>query len=579
MRKFSGDLRKYKRWADAYKNDYRIWRKGEPRPDYREVFIDRINTLNNVKRDPSLVPYILEYYKNNPVAFILDWCVTYDPRNISPIPKTMPFCVFPRQIDMLQFIYESVENQTSGLWEKSRDYGATWIACAASVHMWLFEPGTAIGFGSRKADLVDQLGDPKTIFAKIRQIIDNLPAFMLPKDLNHKLHLTYMKCINPENGSTIVGEGGDNVGRGGRTSLYFLDEAAHVERPELIEASLGDNTNVRIDISSVNGIGNPFYRRRMNGKEWEPGEQMVKNRANILVLDWMDHPDKDQEWYENRKQKAQDEGLAHIFAQEVDRDYAASVEGVLIPAKWVRSVYQHYDELCEMVPKSGRIVGGQDAADGGDDSSALVMAHGVHVELAETDNRGADDAAPALLTLARMMGVQDYYYESTGVGTGVRVAAKMMNMTAQAWTPNAKVVNPHEDMIAGTQIGEEGRRTNKDYFSNYKAQSSWALRLRFKRVYDYFNEGKPFDPDEIIIINPKMKNAEQLERELSQPTYSTNGAGKITIDKKPNGTKSPNLFDALVICMSPKSKVLEEEGLSGVGISAIDTPDYGDSFF
>lgn len=579
MRKFSGDLRKYKRWADAYKNDYRIWRKGEPRPDYREVFVDRINTLNNVKRDPSLVPYILEYYKNNPVAFILDWCVTYDPRNISPIPKTMPFCVFPRQIDMLQFIYESVENQTSGLWEKSRDYGATWIACAASVHMWLFEPGTAIGFGSRKADLVDQLGDPKTIFAKIRQIIDNLPAFMLPKDLNHKLHLTYMKCINPENGSTIVGEGGDNVGRGGRTSLYFLDEAAHVERPELIEASLGDNTNVRIDISSVNGIGNPFYRRRMNGKEWEPGEQMVKNRANILVLDWMDHPDKDQEWYENRKQKAQDEGLAHIFAQEVDRDYAASVEGVLIPAKWVRCVYQHYDELCEIVSKSGRIVGGQDAADGGDDSSALVMAHGVHVELAETDNRGADDAAPALLTLARMMGVQDYYYESTGVGTGVRVAAKMMNMVAQAWTPNAKVVNPHEDMIAGTRIGEEGRRTNKDYFSNYKAQSSWALRLRFKRVYDYFNEGKPFDPDEIIIINPKMKNAEQLERELSQPTYSTNGAGKITIDKKPNGTKSPNLFDALVICMSPKSKVLEEEGLSGVGISAIDTPDYGDSFF
>lgn len=579
MRKFSGDLRKYKRWADAYKNDYRIWRKGEPRPDYREVFVDRINTLNNIKRDPSLVPYILEYYKNNPVAFILDWCVTYDPRNISPIPKTMPFCVFPRQIDMLQFIYESVEHQTSGLWEKSRDYGATWIACAASVHMWLFEPGTAIGFGSRKADLVDQIGDPKTIFAKIRQIIDNLPAFMLPKDLNPKFHMTYMKCINPENGSTIVGEGGDNVGRGGRTSLYFLDEAAHVERPELIEASLGDNTNVRIDISSVNGIGNPFYRRRMNGKEWEPGEQMVKNRANILVLDWMDHPDKDQEWYENRKQKAQDEGLAHIFAQEVDRDYAASVEGVLIPAKWVRCVYQHYDELCEMVYKSGRIVGGQDAADGGDDSSALVMAHGVYVELAETDNRGADDAAPALLTLARMMGVQDYYYESTGVGTGVRVAAKMMNMTAQAWTPNGKVVNPHEDMIAGTQIGEEGRRTNKDYFSNYKAQSSWALRLRFKRVYDYFNEGKPFDPDEIIIINPKMKNAEQLERELSQPTYSTNGAGKITIDKKPNGTKSPNLFDALVICMSPKSKVLEEEGLSGVGISAIDTPDYGDSFF
>ena len=46
--------------------------------------------------------------------------------------------------------------------------------------MWIFEPGTAVGFGSRNADLVDQLGDPKTIFAKIRQIIENLPEFLKP---------------------------------------------------------------------------------------------------------------------------------------------------------------------------------------------------------------------------------------------------------------------------------------------------------------------------------------------------------------------------------------------------------------
>ena len=574
-----GDIRSFERWADAYENDFRIWRKGEPRPDYRDVIIDRINTLNNIRTDDSLIPYLKAYYESNPVAFILDWCITYDPRNIPPVPKTMPFCVFPRQIDMVQFIYESVDNQTSGLWEKSRDYGATWIACAVSVHMWLFEPGTAIGFGSRKAELVDQLGDPKTIFAKIRQIIENLPDFLLPDGLTPKLHLTYMRCINPENGSTIIGEGGDNVGRGGRTSVYFLDEAAHVERPELIEASLGDNTNVRIDISSVNGIGNPFYRRRMNGKEWTPGDKMTKAKANILVLDWRDHPDKDQEWYDNRKKRSEEEGLSHVFAQEVDRDYAASVKGVLIPAKWVRCVFDHYEELCEMVPKSGKKIAGQDAADGGSDSSALVISHGVHVELATTDSRGADEAAPALISMAMMSGVEDYYYESTGVGAGVRVATKMMNVKSFAWTPNASVVNPYEDMIGGTQIGEEGRKSNRDYFRDYKAQSSWALRMRFKRVYDFYNEGKQFDADEIIIINPKMLNADQLERELSQPTYSTNGAGKIVIDKKPNGTKSPNLFDALVICMSPKQKLVAEETLDGVGISGIDTPDYGDSFF
>lgn len=579
MKKFTGDVRNFKRWADAYKNDYRIWRKGEPRPDYREVFIDRISMINNIREDASLIPYMRAYYAVNPVAFILDWCVTYDPRNESPIPKIMPFCVFPRQIDMVQFLYQAMDQQVGGLWEKSRDYGATWVACAVSVHLWLFKDGSSVGWGSRKEQYVDKLGDPDSIFEKIRMIINNLPEFLLPSGFSAKQHLTYMKCLNPENGSTITGEAGDNIGRGGRKGIYFKDESAHYARPELIEASLGNNTNVQIDISSVNGIGNIFYRRRMAGKEWSPGDEMVKRRSNILVLDWRDNPGKTQEWYDDEKAKKESEGLAHVFAQEVDRDYAASVQGVLIPAKWVRCVFDHYEELCEMVPMTGRRVAGQDAADGGSDSSALVMAHGVHVTLATTDNRGADEAAPALLSTAVMMGVDDYYYESTGVGSGVRVAAKLMDIPAKAWVPNAKVVNPFEDMISGTQIGEEGRRTNRDNFADYKAQSSWALRMRFKRVYDYFNEGTMFDPDEIIIINPEMLNADQIERELSQPTYGTNGAGKITINKKPNGTKSPNLFDSLVICMAPKQRTIDEESVSGVGVSAVDTPNYGDSFF
>jgi hypothetical protein len=60
--------------------------------------------------------------------------------------------------------------------------------------------------------------------------------------------------------STATGEAGDNIGRGGRTLGYFKDESAHYEHRDLIEAALGDNTNVQIDISSVNGLGNVFHR-------------------------------------------------------------------------------------------------------------------------------------------------------------------------------------------------------------------------------------------------------------------------------------------------------------------------------
>ena len=42
--------------------------------------------------------------------------------------------------------------------------------------------------------------------------------------------------------------------------------------------------------------------------------------------------------------------------------------------------------------------------------------------------------------------------------------------------------------------------------------------------------------------------------ELSQPTYSINSAGKIIIDKTPDGTKSPNLADAVMMRFAPMKK-------------------------
>lgn len=587
MIKFTGNIHKYPRWRDAYAEDERIWRKGEQRPDYRQCYLDRINLLNRMRTDRTIVPILKKYYETNPVAFILDWAFTYDPRNVgTEYPPNMPFCLFERQIDMIQFVYEALEDKEKGLWEKSRDYGATWVACGLSVWAWLYRPGSSVGWGSRKETLVDKLGDPDSIFEKIRQIIRALPPELRPVEYREKDHLTFMKCINPENGSTITGEAGDNIGRGGRKSIYFLDEAAHVDRPELIEASLSANTNVRIDISSVNGVGNVFYRNRKAGLEWEPGKKIPRGKLRVMVLDWRDHPAKNDEWYEREKKSFAEKGLQYIFAQEVDRDYAAAVQGVLIKADWVRAAFDAFRDVewrkaNGLLTPHGKRVAGQDAADGGEDASALAIMHGVFITYLQLDHRSAELAAPGMLLNANVQQCDEYWYESIGVGTGVKVAAHNMKstlrFTAKPWVPNAKVVDPLGDIIAGTKPGDKDRKCNRDYFRDYKAQSSWALRMRFKRIYEWYREGKPQDPDEIILIDPEMENAQRLEAELSQPTYSSNGAGKIVIDKAPNGTKSPNLFDAVVIASSPKRVMVEEEGFTG-NVNPIGTPEYGSIF-
>ncbi|EAS6352220.1 TerL protein, partial [Salmonella enterica] len=60
-----------------------------------------------------------------------------------------------------------------------------------------------------------------------------------------------------------------------------------------------------------------------------------------------------------------------------------------------------------------------------------------------------------------------------------------------------------------------------------------------------------YDPDQIISINGSMKNKDRLVTELSQPTWSRNTVGKILVDKQPDGTKSPNLADSVMIAYAP----------------------------
>ena len=289
-------------------------------PDYKAVYRWRTRMLRELTADPGKLASARAYYATRPAAFIMDWLDTYDPRkspnNANPQlrgEKWMPFVFFKRQEDVIGFFESCSHSQESGLVEKCRDFGLTWLACGYSVWRWLFIKNDAIGWGSRKESLVDKPGDPDSIFEKIRLMLKRMPKIWMPAGFSWGRHSTFMKLLNPENGAIIAGEAGDNIGRGGRRSCYFLDEAAHLERAEKVEAALGDNTNVRIDISSVNGVGNVFHRRRENGVVWTPDSNIEPGYIRVFIADWRDHPLKTQEWYDKRKARYEREGMAHIM--------------------------------------------------------------------------------------------------------------------------------------------------------------------------------------------------------------------------------------------------------------------------
>ena len=108
-------------------------------------------------------------------------------------------------------------------------------------------------------------------------------------------------------------------------------------------------------------------------------------KTDVFIFDWRDDPRKDQAWYD--KQCRQFDPVT--VAQEIDRDYSASVHGIVIPGAWVRAAIDARDKL--QLPPSGQRGLALDVADEGTDKNALVGTHGFNIEfIDEWSGKGSD---------------------------------------------------------------------------------------------------------------------------------------------------------------------------------------------
>lgn len=490
--------------------------------------------------------------KTDPAHWFNHWVWTYDPRGMPfGLPANIPFVLRPKQVELVDWLIERENTQTHGLIEKSRDEGMSYVVLGFYLHRWLFVEGFAGGVGSRKEELVDKKGDPKTLLHKFRDMFSKLPDWMKPKGFVEKVHDNYMRIINPDNGATVTGEAGDNIGRGGRTTMYFLDEWAFVDRQEAVDAAISQNTNVHIKGSTPNGIGDRFHQDRFSG------------RYAVFTMPWRVNPDKNWQvelrgkliypWYE--KQLATLDEV--VLAQEVDINYAASVEGVLIPSTWVQMAIDAHKKLG--IEPTGKRISGLDVADEGKDKNSIADRHGVVLQYLDTWSGKGDDifgTTQKAMDHCQEKAIDTLFYDADGLGAGVRGDARVINeknrelgqreITVEPFRGSGSVHNPDDEMVE--------KRKNKDFFANLKAQSWWWLRLRFQETFRAL-EGRDYDPDFIISLSSEHIDAKELAlltTELSQPTYTKNGSGKILVNKQPDGASSPNRADSVMICFNPQ---------------------------
>ncbi len=228
---------------------------------------------------------VIRYSAQDCIWWITNFTYTHDPRDLSS--PYVRFKLFDRQKELIHWLQDRLVKKEPGCIEKSRDTGVSWVFCAFMLWLWMFKPGFAGGLGSRKLEYVDQKGDPKTLFEKFRIIMDNLPSWLIPPGFDKKKHDLEAKLVNPWTRGTIIGEGGDNIGQGGRTTMFGVDEYNLLEHPELADGGLSDNTHCPIYIGTPNGLVGIYTKRTI----WP-----------LFTLHWVDDPRKNH-WAERNKHR------------------------------------------------------------------------------------------------------------------------------------------------------------------------------------------------------------------------------------------------------------------------------------
>lgn len=535
-------------------------------PDFDAIFRRRMDALIRLREDPkataSIVTDMKAVYREYPAQMIVDWGVTVDPRNLEVgLPAIMPFILFDRQVEFIDEVLGQWRARKDLQVEKSRDMGISWCAVGLSSVLCLLFDDMAIGFGSRKAELVDKLGDPKSLLYKARQFIKYIPR-EFRGGWDERKHSKEMQIDFPETRSVIGGEAGDAIGRGDRKSIYFVDEAAHLEHPETVDAALSNTTNCRVEMSSVAGMSNPFAVRRHSGK------------VKVFTFHWRQDPRKNDQWYADMADKLD----PVVLAQEVDINYSASVEGVIIPSLWVQAAVDAHIKLG--IDVTGARSGALDVADLGRDKNAFAVRHGILLE--HVEQWPGSDAGDLYGTTARAFRLSDdwrlpgFSYDADGMGAGIRGDARVLNsqrlqdqelmtqqLSGQVLRSQQLIVKPFRGSASGEALfqpnafvkGADGKpldRRNKDYYANYKAQSYLHLRFRFQQTYRAVVKGLPVDFDDIISISSTIKDLARVLVELSQPVYDQNNAGKMLVDKQPDGVASPNNADAIMMVFAPR---------------------------
>jgi hypothetical protein len=216
----------------------------------------------------------------DPLFYINTFVWIFEPRT----PARLPFITYRFQDRSLETLFETIGVEDMVI-EKSRDMGASWMCITAFEWFWHFsEEMYTFLLLSRKADLVEKRGDPKSLYWKLDFIHQHQPGWIKPAIESRQMHRS-----NTDSGSTIDGDSTTEFsGVADRRTAILLDEFSKMDGQEVIFTGTRDATDSRIFNFTPQGSGNLAY------------EIANDPDRKKLTLHWSEHPLKARGLYEYR---------------------------------------------------------------------------------------------------------------------------------------------------------------------------------------------------------------------------------------------------------------------------------------
>lgn len=436
---------------------------------------------------------------SDPAAWAHRWVWTYDPR---VTPSWLPMSLWARQAEYLRWLCLRLRQPGPAVVVKPRDVGASWLGAAFGVWSLLFLEGASIGYSSRKLMYVES-GSPDSTFGKVRSILSYLPTWMRPEI--HQVRTPAPLIRSLDTGTELKGEGGDNVGRGGRCTIYMLDEYAYMERQQDIESAVSEAAGSVIYCSTFGAPTDRF--RRMSD---------TLPARDVFRFSWTDDPRRDAAWLE-RKRATVDE--TH-FRRDVLCDPDASLSGQIFRPEWVDAC------IGASLPARGDLVAGYDPAGDGSSEAMLCVRRG-----------------PCVLRLDVVPGEHD---EARARWVAAETGRSTVNFDASGgWGESARrVLSTRGEPIHGGAPVSDGAPDHVELAANVRAGMYLDLRWRARNTW-LRAQGEDVDPADCLSLPDDPKLREQL---LSL-TMVEKAGGRLYVQSKAEmrarGVSSPDRADAV----------------------------------